>query len=90
VVGFEGGVLVTAFCIRTGSPAQRTAMLWRFARLFTSQLRDVYGWTQEDLGSAPAHLLVAAQRRKTASLTTSRPRTCVVSMRTRLAAILIG
>jgi cholesterol oxidase len=33
---------LTTFRVHTGSPAQRTATLWRFARLFTSQLHDVY------------------------------------------------
>lgn len=34
---------LTTFRVHTGSPAQRTATLWRFARMFTSRLRDVYG-----------------------------------------------
>jgi len=33
---------LTTFRVHTGSPAQRTATLWRFARMFTSQLGDVY------------------------------------------------
>ena len=34
---------LTTFRVHAGSPAQRAATLWRFARLFTSELRDVYG-----------------------------------------------
>ena len=34
---------LTTFRAHTGSPAQRTATLWRFTRMFTSRLGDVYG-----------------------------------------------